>query len=257
MTWSERRNKQTIICLLFYIIPLDIYTDLWYNIKKWGDVMKFCRFNKNNSVHFIIVILFISLGINVYNSIMNSRYKILVGKETYTSLEEVKSRNESNLNILTQCIKVKSINNEELLNLYKNYSTISEEFTNLLSKYKDYGEEEIISISKKSKVSQEFMPNEIYSRIESLIFEYVNIQMNNKEEKLLLTDDTLNNFITMENMSNQLDDYYKDFDDKYFLDMDEEEKRIEKIKKGYWIESLEGMNSIMHPYLNYEFTIKN
>lgn len=219
--------------------------------------MKFYKFNKSNSVYFIIIILFISLSINVYSSIMNSRYKILVGKETYTSLAEVKSRNESNLNILTQCIKAKSVNNEELLNIYKNYSSISEEFINLWAKYKDYGKEEIISIGKKNKISPEFMPNEVYSRLESLIFEYINIQMNNKEEKLILTDDNLNNFIAMENMANQLDDYYKDFDNKYFLNLNEEEKKLKMIKESYWIESLKGMNSIMDPYLNYEFTIKN
>ena len=217
--------------------------------------MKFFKFNRNNSVCFIVVIMFISFSINVYSSIMNSRYKILVGRETYTSLAEVKSRNESTLNTLTQCIKAKSIDNEELLNLYKNYTSISEEFINLWTKYKDYGKEEIITIGKKNKILNEFKPNEVYSRLENLIFEYVNNQMKNKEEKLLLTDNILENFIVMESMSKQLDDYYKDFDNKYFSNMDEERKKIEMIKECYWIESLKGMNSIMDPYLNYEFTI--
>lgn len=219
--------------------------------------MKFFKFNRNNSVCFIVVILFFSLSTNVYISIMNSRYKILVGKETYTSLAEVKSRNESTLNILTQCIKAKSINNEELLNLYKNYSSISEEFINLWTKYKDYGKEKIITIGKKNKISTEFRPNEVYSRLENLVFEYVNSQMKNKEEKLLLTDNILSDFIVMESMSKQLDDYYKEFDNKYFSNVDEEQKKLEIIKECYWIESLKGMNSIMDPYLNYEFTIEN
>lgn len=217
--------------------------------------MKFFKFNRNNSVCFIVVIMFISFSINVYSSVMNSRYKILVGKETYTSLAEVKSRNESTLNTLTQCIKAKSIDNEELLSLYKNYTSISEEFINLWTKYKDYGKEEIITIGKKNKILNEFKPNEVYSRLENLIFEYVNSQMKNKEEKLLLTDNILDNFIVMESMSKQLDDYYKNFDNKYFSNMDEERKKIEMIKECYWIESLKGMNSIMEPYLNYEFTI--
>lgn len=217
--------------------------------------MKFFKFNRNNSVCFIVVIMFISFSINVYSSIMNSRYKILVGRETYTSLAEVKSRNESTLNTLTQCIKAKSIDNEELLSLYKNYTSISEEFINLWTKYKDYGKEEIITIGKKNKILNEFKPNEVYSRLENLIFEYVNNQMKNKEEKLLLTDNILDNFIVMESMSKQLDDYYKNFDNKYFSNMDEERKKIEMIKECYWIESLKGMNSIMDPYLNYEFTI--
>lgn len=217
--------------------------------------MKFFKFNRNNSVCFIVVIMFISFSINVYSSVMNSRYKILVGKETYTSLAEVKSRNESTLNTLTQCIKAKSIDNEELLSLYKNYTSISEEFINLWTKYKDYGKEEIITIGKKNKILNEFKPNEVYSRLENLIFEYVNSQMKNKEEKLLLTDNILDNFIVMESMSKQLDDYYKNFDNKYFSNMDEERKKIEMIKECYWIESLKGLNSIMEPYLNYEFTI--
>lgn len=219
--------------------------------------MKFYKFNKNNSICFIVVILFISLSTNVYSSVMNSRYKVLIGKETYTSLAEIRSRNESNLNILTQCIKAKSINNQELLNLHKNYSSISEEFVKLWTKYKDYGKEEIISINKKRKVSSEVISNEVYSRLENLVFEYINIQMNNKDEKLIITDDDLNNFSVMESMANELNNYYKDFDNKYFYNVDEEEKKIEMIKECYWIESLKGMNSITTPYLNYEFIIKN
>lgn len=219
--------------------------------------MKFYKLNRNNGVYFIVVILFISLLINVYSSIMNSRYKTVIGRETYSALAEVKSRNESNLNILTQCINSKSINNEELINLYKNYSSISEEFIDLWTRYNDYEKEQFISIGKKNKISTEFMPNEVYSRIESLILEYVNIQMTNKEETLILKEDNLNNFIAMKNMSSSLYNYYNDFDEKYFSNVEEEKKKIQIIKGCYWIECLKDMNSIMDPYLNYEFTIKD
>jgi len=86
--------------------------------------MKSYKISKNNSILLILAVLIISLLINVYTSIMNSRYKILVGKETYKSVEEIRNRNEGALNILNQSIKAGSISNEELLALYKNYSSM-------------------------------------------------------------------------------------------------------------------------------------
>lgn len=218
--------------------------------------MKSYKISKNNSILLIIVVLIISLAINVYTSIMNSRYKILIGKETYKSVEEIRSRNEGVLNTLNQCIKAGSISNEELLSLYKSYSSMSEEFTNLWSNYRDYGKEEIVSINKKSKISRE-IPNEVYSRIESLLFEYLNFEMKNHNEKVVLEGETLNNFETMGSMAAKLDEFYKEFNEDKFKDVDEEDKELITIKKDYWIDILKGINSTMEPYLNYEFTIKS
>ncbi|WP_291652935.1 hypothetical protein [Clostridium sp.] len=218
--------------------------------------MKSYKISKNNSILLIIIVLVISLSINVYTSVMNSRYKILIGKENYKSVEEIRSRNEGILNTLNQCIKAGSINNEELLTLYKSYSSISEEFTNLWANYRDYGKEEIISINKKTKISKE-MPNEVYLRIESLLFEYLNFEMKNRNEKVILEDGTLDNFKAMSSMTNQLDEFFKDFNENKFKNVDEKDKELLTIKKNYWIDVLEGINSIMDQYLNYEFTIKN
>lgn len=218
--------------------------------------MKSYKISKNNSILLIIIVLVISLTTNVYTAIMNSRYKILIGKETYKSVEEIRSRNESVLNTLNQCIQAGSINNEELLALYKSYSSISEEFTNLWANYRDYGKEEIISINKKAKISKE-IPNEVYPRIESLLFEYLSFEMKNRNEKVVLEGETLDNFKAMNNMATQLDEFYKEFNENKFKNVDEEEKELLTIKKNYWIDVLEGMNSIMDPYLNYEFTIKD
>lgn len=218
--------------------------------------MKSYKISKNNSILLILTVLIISLLINVYTSIMNSRYKILVGKETYKSVEEIRNRNEGALNILNQSIKAGSISNEELLALYKNYSSMSDEFTNLWSNYKNYGKEEIITISKKSKISKE-IPNEVYSRIESLLFEYLNSEMKNQNDKIILEGETLNNFSAMNNMSNQLNEFFKEFNQEKFSNKTEEDKEIITIKKNYWIDILNGINSIMDPYINYEFTIKS
>ena len=145
--------------------------------------MKSFKISRNTSVLIMIFVLFVSLLINVYTSIMNSRYKILIGKETYKSIEEIRNRNESSLATLDQCIKAKSVSNEELLSLYKNYSSISKEFTNLWVNYKEYGKEDIISINRKSKISNE-VPTEVYSRVESLLFEQLNYEMKTIKKRL-------------------------------------------------------------------------
>lgn len=218
--------------------------------------MKSYKISKNNSILLIVFVLVVSLLINVYTSIMNSRYKVLIGKETYKSVEEIRSRNEGVLNTLNQCIKARSISNEELLTLYKSYSSISEEFTSLWANYRDYGKEEIISIKKKSKISKE-IPNEVYSRIESLLFEYLSFEMKNHNEKIILDGETLDNFEAMSNMATQLDEFYKEFNENKFINVDQEKKELLTIKKDYWMDVLEGINSIMDQYLNYEFAIKN
>lgn len=218
--------------------------------------MKSYKISKNNSILLIVFVLVVSLLINVYTSIMNSRYKVLIGKETYKSVEEIRSRNEGVLNTLNQCIKARSISNEELLTLYKSYSSISEEFTSLWANYRDYGKEEIISIKKKSKISKE-IPNEVYSRIESLLFEYLSFEMKNHNEKIILDGETLDNFEAMSNMATQLDEFYKEFNENKFKNVDKEKKELLTIKKDYWMDVLEGINSIMDQYLNYEFAIKN
>ena len=158
--------------------------------------MKSFKISKNTSVLIMIFVLFVSLLINVYTSIMNSRYKILIGKETYKSIEEIRNRNESSLTTLDQCIKAKSVSNEELLSLYKNYSSISKEFINLWVNYKEYGKEDIISISKKSKISNE-VPTEVYSRVESLLFEQLKYEMKTNKDKFILEGEVLDNFTAM------------------------------------------------------------
>lgn len=225
---------------------------------EWGCSMGSYKISKNNSVLIIIGTLIISLLINVYSSVMNSRYKLLIGKETYNSAREIKTRNESVLSLLDQCIKAKSVTNEEMLVLYKNYTVISDEYNNLWSKYKDYGKEEIISFNKKSKTldySTE-MPNQVYSRIETLLFEYLSLEMKNHNEKIILEGSVLEDFVAMNNMSQSLNDFYTDFNNTNIKDVDEEKKESIYIKNEYWVDILNGINSVVEPYLNYDYTLK-
>ncbi len=215
--------------------------------------MKYYKISKNNSVMLIVFVLLASLLINVYTSIMNSRYKLLIGKETYKSVEEIRNRNESVLATLDQCLKSKSISNEELLALYKNFTTISDEYTNLWVNYRDYGKEQIISISRKNKASDE-VPSEVYTRIESLLFEYLNFEMKNYNDKMVLSDEVLNDFSAIYNMSKELNDFYKKFNEEKIKNIDK--KEVMYIKKHYWIDTLKGINLTIEPYSDYEFTIK-
>lgn len=215
--------------------------------------MKSYKISKNNSVFLIVCILLVSLLTNVYTSIMNSRYKVLIGKETYKSVEEIRNRNESVLTTLDQCLKAKSVSNEELLSLYKSYSSISEEFVNLWSNYNDYGKEKIISLNNKSKEANE-ISNEVYSRVESLLFEYLSLEMKNHNEKIVLEGEVLNNFTAMYNMANELNNFYKEFNETNLKNIDKKESTY--IRKKYWVDILKGINSIADSYINYEFTIK-
>ncbi|MCF0149173.1 MAG: hypothetical protein HUJ77_12350 [Clostridium sp.] len=217
--------------------------------------MKSFRISKNASVLLIIFVLFVSLLINVYTSIMNSRYKIIIGKETYKCIEEIRSRNESSLAILDQCLKAKSVSNEELLSLYKNYSSISKEYTALWISYKEYGKEEIISINRKSKIPNK-IPTEVYSRVESLLFEQLNYEMRTNNEKVILVGDALDNFTEIYNLTSELNSFYKDFNETKLKDVDIDDREITYIKKSYWIDILDGMNTVIEPYSDYEFTFK-
>ena len=217
--------------------------------------MKSFKISRNTSVLIMIFVLFVSLLINVYTSIMNSRYKILIGKETYKSIEEIRNRNENSLATLDQCIKAKSVSNEELLSLYKNYSSISKEFTNLWVNYKEYGKEDIISINRKSKISNE-VPTEVYSRVESLLFEQLNYEMKTNKEKVILEGEVLDNFTAMNNMTNEINNFFKEFNENKLKNTDIDKREIIYIKNSYWIDVLKGMNSIIDSYSNYEFTFK-
>jgi len=80
--------------------------------------------------------------------------------------------------------------------------------------------------------------------------------MKNQNDKIILEGETLNNFSAMNNMSNQLNEFFKEFNQEKFSNKTEEDKEIITIKKNYWIDILDGMNSVIYPYSDYEFTFK-
>lgn len=216
--------------------------------------MRDFKSNKNNNRIIIVVTLFISLVLNVYTSLLNSKYRISLGRETYNSLLDIRTKNESSSNILNTCIKAKSINNQELFTLYKNFSSIDKEFNNLWLKYKNYNEKKI-SIGKKT-IETYVNSRDVFKRIENFLYEYMNYQMKNDKEVISLEGNVLDNFSTLESLSRSLNEYFIEFDSKYYKDLDEEKKKLISIKKNHWVEALKDMNIVMEPYFTYEFIIK-
>lgn len=90
---------------------------------------------KDNCLMVIVVILMISFTMNIYQSILNNKYSYELGKQNYSKIEEIRYRNESIFSILDSCVTAGSVNNVDLLTLYKNYSKITEAELGLWNNY--------------------------------------------------------------------------------------------------------------------------
>lgn len=214
------------------------------------------KLNKNGSIIIIVGVLIVSLLLNIYTSFMNSKYKMQAGKESYRYIEEIRHRNESSLVILEQGINSKSISNEELLSLYKSYNSILDATVQLCNSYLTYDKESIITISKKEDRSQ-IRENEVFSRIESLVFEYLNSEMKNASSKLTLEGKTLENFIKMKEVAIDVQDSLTEFNEKYLSDVETEKRESKIIKKQYWIDMYIKVNESTEKYIDYSFIIEN
>lgn len=217
--------------------------------------MNIFKMNKNNYVFLIIVVLLVSLFTNVYISVVNIKYKEVIGKENYRSIEEIRTRNEKNLNLLKQCINTKTASNEEILALYKNYCTLSDEFSNLWSNYCDYENRNILS-SKGKKLHLDKLPNNTFDDIEDLLYEYLIVEMKNKNEKVELSNKNLDNFLIMSSLSEDINNYLIYFNENnYKKDIKEENKIKQSIKNKYWFINLTDIDKILDKYLDYEFIL--
>jgi len=214
------------------------------------------KFNKNNSVIIIVGILLISLLLNIYTSVMNSKYKIKAGKESYRYIEDIRHRNESALVILEQSIGIGSISNEELLSLYKNYNSILDATVQLCNSSSTYDEDSIIKLYRKAYKSQ-ILQNEVFSKVENLVFEYLNLEMKNTSSKLLLDGKILDDFAKMKELSIDVQDFFKSFNEKYLANVKDEKRKAKIIRKKYWIDMYIGVNNTTEKYIDYPFSIES
>lgn len=215
--------------------------------------MNIFKMNKNNYIFLIILVLLISLSTNVCTAMNNIKYKEIIGKENYKSIEEIRNRNEKNLNLLNQCINTKSATNEEILALYKNYCTLSDQFSNLWSNYWYYENINIINLKDKNSYANK-LPNNTFDDIETLLYEYLILEI--KNEKIELEDKNLSNFLIMQYLAEDINNYLVEFNSNNYKKDIKEEKKIKKaIKNKYWLTNLREIDNILDEYLDYEFIL--
>ncbi len=208
---------------------------------------------KDNCFIVIILILMISLILNIYQNISNKKYFYELGKQNFSNIEEIRSRNESILSILDSCIIAGSVNNVDLLTLYKNYTKISEAELNLwnnyiaddniLRKFKNKSKDKVLDIKPK---------NEIYSEIEELLYSHIQNDMTEKIDVIELKGKVLEDFKILRSLSYYFNNFYKE---NCSVSESKKEKLI--INKEYWIDMLKGIEEINNKYVEYSFTYEN
>lgn len=213
--------------------------------------------NPRDYMLFIVMILFVSLVVNVLLSVNNYKMDQSLGKESYRNIESVRSTNQDNIEILKKSIDVGSIDNAELLKLYKNFSKVSDLNIDLCRDYIMY-ENERGSFKNKKYVNKNVdIISNINTKIEEYLLNLLNREMQTQRYKLELSDQILDNFKTMEQISNDVEKYYSDFyEDNGLNNLSNEEKSKKSIKNKYWIDILEGINDINYKYTDETFVLE-
>ena len=213
---------------------------------------------KDNCFIIIIAILMISFTVNIYQSILNKKYLYEIGKENYSKIEEIRFRNESILSILDSCVTAESVNNVDLLTLYKNYSKISEAEISLWNNYLTDDNKTLGKLKNKGKniVVNTRTKNELYSEIEDLIYSYIQNDMTEKIDFIELKGKVADDFKTLRSMALDLNNYFNSFYDEN-CNVPEDKKEKIMISEDYWVDILQGIQEVNNKYVEYSFTYEN
>lgn len=209
---------------------------------------------KDNCFIIIIIILIISFAINIYQFIFNKKYCYELGKQNYSKIEEIRFRNESILSILNSCVTAESVNNVDLLTLYKNYSKISESELSLWNSYLTENNKILNNFKNKSKniVVNTKTKNELYSEIEELIYSYIQNDMTEKIDVIELKGKVADDFNTLRSMALDLNNYFNSFYEEN-CNVSEYKKEKIMISENYWIDILQGIQEVNNKYVEYSF----
>lgn len=213
---------------------------------------------KDNCFIIIILILMISFTVNIYQAILNKKYCYELGKQNYSKIEEIRFRNESIFSILDSCVTAESVNNGDLLTLYKNYSKISEaelslwnnylaDDNKILRKFKNKGKNIVVNTKTK---------NELYSEIEELIYSYIQNDMTEKIDVIELKGKAADDFKTLRSMAMDLNNYFNSFYEEN-CNVSNSEKEKVMINEDYWVDILQGLQEVNNKYVEYNFTYEN
>ena len=213
---------------------------------------------KNNCFIIIVIILMISFIANIYQAVLNKKYWYELGKQNYNKIEEIRFRNESILSILDSCVIAGSVNNGDLLTLYKNYSKISEAELSLWNNYLGDDNKSLRKLKNKSKniVVNTKTKNELYSEIEELIYSYIQNDMTEKIDVIELKGKAADDFKTLRSMALDLNNYFNSFYEENCNVPDSKKEKV-MINEDYWVDILQGIQEVNNKYVEYSFTYEN
>ncbi|OOM72056.1 hypothetical protein CLPUN_48230 [Clostridium puniceum] len=200
-------------------------------------------------------ILIVSIIINIYSIMKLNYYEYKIEQQSYTNIEDIKLRNEKNMDILSKSIEVGAIKNEELLKLYKNYDAISTEIMELWQQYGQYIENSKFVFSKNIKTNK-VMENDIHGKIKEYMVSTLNREMKNERSKLKLEGEDLQSFKYMYEISSKIYEYFNKFNEETLKGITGEEKEKRVIKEHYWVDMLQGIYDISNDYANIQWKIE-
>jgi len=182
-------------------------------------------------------------------------YEYKIGQQSYTNIEDIKQRNEKNMDILSKSIEVGTIKNEELLKLYKNYDAISTEIMELWQQYGQYTQNSNFIFSKNINTNK-VMENDIHGKIKEYMLSTLNREMKNEKSKLKLEGEDLQSFKYMYEISSRIYEYFNKFNGETLKAIKGEEKEKKVIKEHYWLDMLQGIYDISNDYANIQWKIE-
>jgi hypothetical protein len=201
------------------------------------------------------IVLIVSIIVNIYVIVKLNNYKYKIGQQSYINVEDVKQRNERNMDMLSKCIEEGSIKNEDLLKLYKNYDFITSDIIELWQQYGAYTQSSI-SIFSKSIQTNKIIENDIHRKIKEYMLSVLNREMRNEKSKLQLKSQDLESFKSMHEISSRIDDYLNKFNEETLKGVTGEDKEKKVIKENYWIDMLAGIYDISEDYVNLQWELE-
>lgn len=203
---------------------------------------------------FIYAVITVSIFMNVFYIIRNFNYKYMLGELSYTEIENIKHKNESNLGILLKSTECKSIQNQDLLKIHKNYESISNSVIELWQQYNKYEDNSLFIFSKRIP-NDKSIENDVHSLIKEYTLSALNNEMKNEKTKLVLEDENLTCFELMSEIATEINNYFNNFNEEYFRNTASDIRKDKIIKKLYWIDMLDGINGITEEYVDTEWSL--
>jgi len=224
-------------------------------ICKAGGICLIKRMKNIDYIMLISVLLIVSVIVNIYALFKINNYKYKIEQQSYIEIEDIKQRNESNMDILSKSIENGSIKNEELLKLYKNYDVITSNIMDLWQQYGAYTQNSLPIFYKKIKTNK-IMENDIHGKIKEYMSSVLNREMTNEKSKLQLQNEDLQSFKDMHEISSRIYEYLNKFNEETLQGITGEDKEKKVIKEHYWIDMLEGIYDISDDYVNLQWKIQ-